>query len=581
MRRLSPGLALPLLALLAGAGAAQTDADAEDDADGAEDSPYVLQMQRLGYGQRIGALWRDVLTSEQELGLARDEYEALRREADRSYVRLGPLTIQTGPGMDARGQARLGGALAALTDASEQHERLAADYWGELAHAYPRAVVYGQFEESYATAIMEDLGDVASADAGTPGWDDTSLVSSTAIYSAAASQPFSLRSSFVTPLPDHPDALAYLQFDTETIIPPQAELRIAASGEDTVLVYKDDDIANLSGVVGPLVGDRVDVELYYPPGADKQGFLVPDDLLRNAEILLPVELEEIGATGSPETGAEAAWPWCGADDSRTMASSEEFPFVGRLSIDRTGPLCTAFVLSDGVVVTAGHCFADITRVNSARRRSPKDYTTVYLEFAVPHSSVVGRPAIAAMQHRFRVAGEVECRSCEDRVFEPGEWPNAKKTRLGADWAVFSVTPLDQQNGSLDAYGTARGYAFSADVESSSGTGLQDQSAVVAGFGRSGGADLRRNFSLQRASSAVTFLSAADSPTNQPVLTYGAHTEKGSSGGPIMIGEGGGLRVIGVHTHGFCQMGDEDDNTPINAGMPFWGEFLTEIMARQE
>jgi V8-like Glu-specific endopeptidase len=181
---------------------------------------------------------------------------------------------------------------------------------------------------------------------------------------------------------------------------------------------------------------------------------------------------------------------CGTDD---RVSSNDAA-VGRLTNG-----CTAWIISNGKLVTAGHCAGNISVV----------------EFNVPLSSSSGQMQHPAPQHQYTVnQGSI--------VFSNGG--------TGNDYGVFTVFNNSQTGLSPIQ---AQGRSFNV-VQSNPGGTIR-----VTGYGTDTGSANQTN---QTHSGPLVSVTSSR-------LTYAVDTMGGNSGSPII--DAGSGNAVGVHTHGGC------------------------------
>lgn len=203
---------------------------------------------------------------------------------------------------------------------------------------------------------------------------------------------------------------------------------------------------------------------------------------------------------------------CGTVDNRFAFND---PAVARLNNG-----CTAWIIPNGKIVSAGHCTDNVTN------RS-------FIEFNVPQSNASGQLRNAAPQHQYLL--DVNSLSYVDGG-------------RGNDWAVFNVLQNSQTGLSPIQ---AQGKSFNV-VQ-----GRPSDTIRITGFGVDDGAT---NQTLQ------THTGALANVTNESVF-YTADTRGGNSGSPIIDNATG--NAVGVHTHGGCTVsGGSNSGTRATLGA-FW------------
>ena len=230
-------------------------------------------------------------------------------------------------------------------------------------------------------------------------------------------------------------------------------------------------------------------------GPDIRRF-IPDDLrdLRNQGLLQQLE-----------SGPESI---CGAADNRSASSNVR---VGRIM-----PIgCTGWLITDGRLVTAGHCISAATQT---------------VQFNVPASSADGTPVAPAVRHQYRVV------TSSIRSQNGG---------IGNDWAVFDVLP-NTETGQMPA--TAQGATFQLSNTDN------PQQVRITGHGVDGpapnfGAGGPRNAQNQTQQTHLGNLTQNTGGPSNGVLRYDVDTQGGNSGSPVIVG--GTETAIGIHTNGGC------------------------------
>ncbi len=260
-------------------------------------------------------------------------------------------------------------------------------------------------------------------------------------------------------------------------------------------------------------GDAVEVELHVAPGDEGVFF-------------------EIGALtvgewiDQPEDGGVASI--CDATDDRVDSSD---PRVGRLYIGG----CTAWLTSNGAVLTAGHCVdfePDDTPTCSCCPLLPDGVLDLngFVEFNIPLSTGLGNPVVANPNDQYPI-------DQTSVVWRFDGCGTGQPFGLGKDYAVFAVNP----NGATDA----RAHVAQGFFRMTREAPAIDATVRVTGCGVDSNTPTR-NFALQ--TDTGTFegesSSAADFWHAHRVDTQGAN-----SGSPI-IWEANGL-TIGIHTNAGC------------------------------
>ena len=199
----------------------------------------------------------------------------------------------------------------------------------------------------------------------------------------------------------------------------------------------------------------------------------------------------------PTTEESLANESLGIEDNRTSSFDDR---IGRI-MPHT---CTAFILNNGAILTAGHC------VNR---------DMILLEFRVPPSADDGTPMPSPVEHQFKIKRS----NVEYRDNGPGD-----------DWAVFSVYENDHGLTPDQIYG---GFDFTVEVH--------DGQIAVRGFGRDAGMD---NLTQQHDVGDVLRYERYRPGGIPALIQHNAGTQGGNSGSPIFFVDASG-KVIGIHTHG--------------------------------
>jgi len=228
--------------------------------------------------------------------------------------------------------------------------------------------------------------------------------------------------------------------------------------------------------------------------------------------------------GAPQAPAE-----CDVDD---RAASND-PRVGRLAFGTvsgatTSPFCTAWLIGNGAVLTAGHC-VDCDSKDSSNRCQPvngSDWAgqSLVVEFNVPNSLPGGTPQPGPTNDRYPVLVDTT-----SYVFPGGD------AGIGRDWAVFMIDP--NPNTGVTAH-AQRGFFRITNRNPNSGDAIR-----VTGFGTDSGV---ANKTQQTAIGSYD----GESDNNGALYhEYTTYISPGTSGGPA-IWEGNGF-AIGINTHGGC------------------------------
>lgn len=284
------------------------------------------------------------------------------------------------------------------------------------------------------------------------------------------------------------------------------------------------------------VGDKVELQLYVAPGDVGIGARVTALTVGGAHSLRA--LDKLDAPNAPETQ-------CGLTDDR-VASAD--PRIGRLNGN-----CTAWLASNGAMLTAGHCvnFDPDDFPGGSGPGLPDNIPdindTTIVEFDVPPSSVAGVIALAQVANQYPVSATGYLRWRFDGTGQG----------LGKDWAVFR---LGRNTTTGADAATTRGYFRMRSMTPPNGTTVR-----ISGYGTDLGA---ANQTLQTHTGLLT-QRVASGPDNADIrFDYQVDAMPGNSGSPI-IREGIGLGdAIGIHTNGGCGANSVGGVTGANSGTSF-------------
>ncbi len=279
-------------------------------------------------------------------------------------------------------------------------------------------------------------------------------------------------------------------------------LRSVLDGEEQAL--DAETLAAWSHVSAAFHGDAVEVELHVAPGES-------NIYARVTGLTVPVA----------EAGRDLPDPRsiCGATDDR-VASTE--PRVGRLPA--TG--CTGWLVSNGAVLTAGHCGVAVGDV---------------LEFNVPASSANGVINAAAVANQYPVTAIAT-------VVNGG---------VGNDYQLLRLGPNSMNQ---DRAHVSRGFYRMVQTTPANGTtmrvtgyGLDNSPVGTGGMGAAccdTNGDSVCEFNCNAASQTLqTHTGGYAGLTGGTTHRYSVDTMPANSGSPI-IWEAFGI-TIGIHTHGGC------------------------------
>ena len=256
-------------------------------------------------------------------------------------------------------------------------------------------------------------------------------------------------------------------------------------------------------------GDAVQIDLYVSPKEEN----------------VFVRLDQV-MIGREKTIAEksANKSICGTGDNRSASNN---PAVGRIA--PTG--CTGWITSNGLHVSAGHCF-------------PLANNDV-LEFNVPASLSNG-----VIQHPAPVDQYAIDPMCIDST----------NGGVGNDWAVFSVS--DNPTSGLQPI-AAQGASFTI-VQNLAANPLRITGYGVDGPAPNFGNPPPRNTDNQTQQTHTGNNTGSTGTT----MRYSIDTQGGNSGSPIIDNTQNTISV-GVHTHGGCSAGGGNNNGTSAFNANFW------------
>jgi hypothetical protein len=278
------------------------------------------------------------------------------------------------------------------------------------------------------------------------------------------------------------------------------------------------------------VGSRVELKLFVAPGETDVGARVTALLIGGTR-----SLSRPSAQPTPSSQ-------CGAADDRVAITDHR---IGRLNGN-----CTAWLISNGAVLTAGHC-VDLDPddfVGGSGPRLPDGTADInnatIVEFDVPPSSATGATNPAAVANQFPV----------DTTYLSWRFDGSGQG-LGKDWAVFGL----QRNTTTGASAAStRGFFRVRNFAPPTGTILR-----VSGYGTDTGT---ANQTLQTHTGPLTGRVAAGPNSADVRFEYQVDTTGANSGSPI-IDEGAGY-TIGIHTNAGCGADGTGAPSGANSGTSF-------------
>ena len=258
-------------------------------------------------------------------------------------------------------------------------------------------------------------------------------------------------------------------------------------------------------------GDELKIELYVSGG--------------NQDIFFKLEKILVGEYAQIYSTIEKI---CGATDDREPSDDNA---VGRVvCLDPAQSIGTAFIIDNGALVTAGHCFAE------------PNFDV--LEFNVPYSLDDGTIQFANPDDQYAI----------DQNSKVGH-----DNGVGDDWGVFRV--FNNSGTQLQPIEAQQAYYIM--VQDST-----PENFVVTGYGADGPAPFygsnppynRYNYTQQSSS-------GPDDGSYGTILKYLIDTQGGNSGSPV-IDESTG-RAVGVHTYGGCKESSGNNQGTSTMNADFW------------
>jgi V8-like Glu-specific endopeptidase len=297
-------------------------------------------------------------------------------------------------------------------------------------------------------------------------------------------------------------------------------------------------------------GDAVKIELH--AGKD-----APDAFVKMSEIT-------IGARPTPAFNVTQPITICGANDDRTAAVD---PPVGRVNALNDGtntsnPFCTAWAVSNGTFLTAGHCVdsdPDGTGPMLPDGTIDAAFLNGVVEFNVPASQANGTTVFPPPEQQYPI-------NVVTWAFTGATSP------LGTDWAVFTVSP-NSNTGVLPH--PSRGFYRMTDQTPTANS----QNVTVTGYGIDNtpvgttGGENAQTRTLQTHTATYQGQTQASGGTFH---TYVVDTTAANSGSPIIWSNNPNF-TIGIHTNGGCtstggnNVGTSFGHDPLEAALQnFWG-----------
>ena len=298
---------------------------------------------------------------------------------------------------------------------------------------------------------------------------------------------------------------------------------ILIKSTDGVVLQKltEQNLSESTGHTAPIKRSELIVEAYAGSAEDSTFFDIEKIIVGGKPIIQPgVESTEQSVDMNVETIVPLA------NDESTQESICEHDF--RLGEDdvRIGRIfpkgCTAFLISEGLLVTAGHCN---TRLMN------------WVQFNVPASDRDGTLNFPPPEDQYAID------------IDSIKSSNDGEDSYGDDWAVFKVHP-NTKTGLIPHQQQESHFEIDAVEEPTmvkiSGYGLD---RIPNGENRASFND--NNQTLQKSKGKVLeFITEG----NGVYLSYMVDTEKGNSGSPVIVLDDDGKdtgRAVGIHTDGGC------------------------------
>ncbi|MDF1696067.1 MAG: hypothetical protein P1U56_09560 [Saprospiraceae bacterium] len=224
---------------------------------------------------------------------------------------------------------------------------------------------------------------------------------------------------------------------------------------------------------------------------------------------------------------------CGDTDDRVLSND---PKSGR---KRVGSLCTAQLLSNGLLAMSGHCVTDDGTYNLS--------TNAFIEFNVPLSNNDGSLNLALPEDQYPMN------------IASVQWEDYATSSCGREWTLFQVN--NNAETGLSPFEAQEDFYYLTNLSPNTSQNIQ-----IVGYGRDtmNSSQLNRNF-VQQSHNGPN--NGVEELSNGGVLIkYETDTEGGNSGSAIQ--RMGNLEfTYGIHNNGGCDGGGctADDE---NAGISF-------------
>jgi len=268
-------------------------------------------------------------------------------------------------------------------------------------------------------------------------------------------------------------------------------------------------------------GGIVAIYLYKSPDDDGIYFRVKNVSVGKNNEEKKLDISEINISDKEAT--------CGIKDDRIRLENQDLRIARVMGVG-----CTAWLIADGSLLTAGHCVG------------PK---MTYVEFNVPLSNEDGATNAPFPIHAYPI-------DLQSIKFTPPTQDLTDNTdNYGKEWAVFRVHP-NSNHGLLPHQAYNNFFRIS-------NTRL-GESLRITGFGIDNSPpgkkspNFRNSFSQTQQTHFGNYLEEIIVDSNQAYLSYRVDTMKGNSGSPIIESEDPTVS-IGIHTDAGCQDSDNSGN----------------------
>ncbi len=289
-------------------------------------------------------------------------------------------------------------------------------------------------------------------------------------------------------------------------------------------------------------GDAVEVTLYVAPG-DTGVYVTIDEL----------------TVGDPDAGGEIVEAPTGGDGIASLCGGDNRTASGDAAVGRLFLLggCTAWLISNGGVLTAGHCVDREPDGNGPLLPDgmlENGFVNGVVGFNVPASSANGVPVAPNPDNQYPVS----------TAYVAWQFPgsNANTTSVGVDWCIFTLGR--NSNTGLRAHIAQNAfYRLSTSVPDNgqtvrvTGYGVDNTPAGTGGVGAAccdsdgdGNCENNCNANNLTLQTATGSFSGYSESGVRRRMDYAVDTMPANSGSPVIFGS----RAVGIHTNGGCTAG---------------------------